>query len=602
MNAVAAPRAVIYARVSTEGQAEKGFSLPEQLEACRAFAAERGYQVIGEFQDAESGTKAEREGLDQVFALAEQGAFEKLLIKRLDRLSRGGMVQYVTMKSRFERRGVQVEYIDQKFDDSPMGRFGEGLMVLVAQLQREVILDSTKDGKTGRAKAHKVNPGGGMAPYGYRYEADTYVPDPEERKIIEQIYHWYAVDKLGTKEIATRLSGVPTRCDSVQIERKKMGRGQWSNSLIGKILRNELYAGVAHYGKRITVDTPTGEKRQVKRDKGDWIAVPVEPIVSRELWEAAQRQAEANRTHSKRNTQGEYLIAGRLRCARCGRLLSVKFDSRRPHLPPRYRCSADLRPPHATKDIHCGNSISQELIDRRIWEEMHFALTHRKVLTDSVLRQLQRQIKGMLDISEQIAAADLSIAKLQAKKERWQEQYADGELTKENLKAQLAPINSAIRTFEAQKRAFEKQTASLDEIALWIINEGVSWETINEVSEEVVEKWVEKAVEKLIMTVGRNLKEMTFSSRRELIEMFDITVFIDWQTRELRLDGDIRTVLSIDVPDGAEKTVYFVPVPDIDASAETALLRNYSLRRETSKRAAIPFHLTISIDRQKCPA
>jgi len=37
--------AAIYARVSTTDQADKGYSLPTQLEACQAMARQEGYTV-----------------------------------------------------------------------------------------------------------------------------------------------------------------------------------------------------------------------------------------------------------------------------------------------------------------------------------------------------------------------------------------------------------------------------------------------------------------------------------------------------------------------------------------------------------------------------
>ena len=42
-------RAVIYCRVSTDEQAEKGYSLPVQLVACQKYAQGNGFQVVSEF-------------------------------------------------------------------------------------------------------------------------------------------------------------------------------------------------------------------------------------------------------------------------------------------------------------------------------------------------------------------------------------------------------------------------------------------------------------------------------------------------------------------------------------------------------------------------
>jgi site-specific DNA recombinase len=54
-------RAILYARVSTDEQARTGFSLAQQLEALREYAAREGYEVLEEVQDpGQSGASLER--------------------------------------------------------------------------------------------------------------------------------------------------------------------------------------------------------------------------------------------------------------------------------------------------------------------------------------------------------------------------------------------------------------------------------------------------------------------------------------------------------------------------------------------------------------
>jgi site-specific DNA recombinase len=55
-------RAVIYARVSTDEQAEKGHSLPFQVEECRRYADRLGFQVVKEIIDNASGASLNRPG------------------------------------------------------------------------------------------------------------------------------------------------------------------------------------------------------------------------------------------------------------------------------------------------------------------------------------------------------------------------------------------------------------------------------------------------------------------------------------------------------------------------------------------------------------
>ena len=82
-------RAVLYARVSTEEQARTGYSLAQQMEALRQYAASEGYEVIEEVTDpGQSAASLERPGMDRVRDLVAAGDVSVVLAQDRDRLSR----------------------------------------------------------------------------------------------------------------------------------------------------------------------------------------------------------------------------------------------------------------------------------------------------------------------------------------------------------------------------------------------------------------------------------------------------------------------------------------------------------------------------------
>jgi len=85
-------KAVLYARVSTEEQAKKGYSLAQQLEALREHAAREGYEVLEKVVDAgQSGVSLERPGMDRVRDLVAAGGVGVVLAQDRDRFgSLGG--------------------------------------------------------------------------------------------------------------------------------------------------------------------------------------------------------------------------------------------------------------------------------------------------------------------------------------------------------------------------------------------------------------------------------------------------------------------------------------------------------------------------------
>ena len=83
-------RAVIYARVSTDEQAEKGYSLPSQMNHCREYAYRNNLEVVAECADDYTGTipiEQRPEGKN-AYAMLAQGEADVLIVFSIDRLVR----------------------------------------------------------------------------------------------------------------------------------------------------------------------------------------------------------------------------------------------------------------------------------------------------------------------------------------------------------------------------------------------------------------------------------------------------------------------------------------------------------------------------------
>ena len=78
-------RAVLYARVSTDEQAERGYSIPTQLEACNDYATEHGYTVEAEITDDYTGTVLDRPGFTKVMEFIESRSVDALIVYSADR-------------------------------------------------------------------------------------------------------------------------------------------------------------------------------------------------------------------------------------------------------------------------------------------------------------------------------------------------------------------------------------------------------------------------------------------------------------------------------------------------------------------------------------
>lgn len=349
-------RAVLYARVSTDDQADKGYSLPSQLEACRKYAERQGFTTAAWFTEDYSGATriAERpEGKKLMAMLCAQQA-DAVIVYQVDRLSRD-IVDLLASVQAWIRAGIEIHTCD-------IGRIESELdIVLVIKGwqgsdERKKIVERTARGKRHKAQLGKVV-GIGRAPYGFRFTRDTNnrvvgleIDEPTAR-IAQLILQWYVCgDESGKRlsifAIGARLTGlkIPTPGDLRGIDKigvhhktKKelvLRRGVWSKSAVSNIINNEVYAGVWRYGRRIGEDGKGG-----RRPLAEQIAVSVPAIIDRETWERAQAQRRHNAVMSKRNAKHDYLLSGFMQCA-CGRSMSGSWDKRGKTSVRRYRCNS----------------------------------------------------------------------------------------------------------------------------------------------------------------------------------------------------------------------------------------------------------------------
>jgi site-specific DNA recombinase len=321
-------QAAIYARVSTDDQAQRGYSLPSQIEACERFANQRGFDIVAVYQDDISGAKpisARPNGCELVHAI-DSRQVKIVIVYQVDRLSRD-IVDLLTTVRDWLRAGVEIFALD-------IGQVTSELdIVLVIKGwqgsdERKKIAERTKRGKDGKAKAGKVV-GVGPSPYGYIYADGELTINESQAEIVRTIFEWYVNGDenghmMSLLAIARRLSAmrVPKPGESMSMN-WKMKRGKysvwdgrvWNTGTVHKLVINELYSGVYRYGRSIGAHGGGG-----KRPPEEHILVSVPPIVSPELWKLAQERRAYNSRIAKRRTKREYLLHGLIYCG-CGRVM-----------------------------------------------------------------------------------------------------------------------------------------------------------------------------------------------------------------------------------------------------------------------------------------
>jgi len=134
-------RVGLYARVSTIDQE----TLPMQNRAMREYAARRGWTIVLQVREVNSGA-AKREAREKLLEAARRRQIDVVLVWRLDRWGRSVMDLLATLQE-LEHLGVGFVSLTEALDlTTPAGRAMAGLLAVFAAFEREILQERTKAG------------------------------------------------------------------------------------------------------------------------------------------------------------------------------------------------------------------------------------------------------------------------------------------------------------------------------------------------------------------------------------------------------------------------------------------------------------------------
>jgi len=155
----------IYARVSTEEQAERDLSIPFQIERCRYHAQGLGWEIVKEYIDAgESARTDKRHEFQKMIAAARAKEFDVILVHKFDRFARNDY-DFVVYEKELEDLGITLESVSEPGDAStPAGYIGRRMMQIISTWYSKNLAVEARKGMK-----EKVEKGGWpkMAPTGY---------------------------------------------------------------------------------------------------------------------------------------------------------------------------------------------------------------------------------------------------------------------------------------------------------------------------------------------------------------------------------------------------------------------------------------------------
>lgn len=391
---------VIYSRKSKF--TGKGESVENQIEICKAYIKSnfdinvKDEDIIIKQDEGFSGKDVKRPQFQEMMALVKDKQVKVIVVYKLDRLSRN-VLDFCEMYNELELYNTKFASVSEHFDTTTsMGRAMLMITMTFAQLERETIAERIRDNMMELAKTGRWL--GGNTPMGFESEkmekfningkkVSLYKLSPinDEIEIIKLIYDKYLeLKSLTTLETFLLNNNLKTRreCDFAR----------WG---LKKILTNPVYAiadkdmfnyfkdndmdifndeidwdgtyGVMSYNK--TSKTKTGSVKT--KDKDQWINAigKHQGIIKGKDWVEVQTLLNSNQNKAYRlPVKNNSILAGILRCERCGNLMRPKLkDTTLPNGDRKFNYICDLKMRSRGKQCNCpnvnGNEADKLVID-----------------------------------------------------------------------------------------------------------------------------------------------------------------------------------------------------------------------------------------------
>lgn len=323
-------RAAIYCRLSSEDGADhESMSIGNQRALLTEYVEKQGWEVVDTYiDDGFSGTNFDRPGFQRMIADIEKGRINLVITKDLSRLGRNYIMCGQYTEIYFPERHVRyialndgVDTLNQtsSMDITPFKH------ILNDMYAKDI---STKIKSTLHTKARRGEYLGALDPYGYlRHPDDKHklIINEETAPIVRRIFEMSAAG-MGSRSICTVLNdeGILSPAEYTRFRKHDptkdgefVRKRFWCQTYLRSILKNEMYVGCMVQGRQYTPSYRSKKREPVPKE--DWIVVPDmhEPIVTRELFDEAQKKMQARKKVIKPLDEPR-LFSGLFYCEACG--------------------------------------------------------------------------------------------------------------------------------------------------------------------------------------------------------------------------------------------------------------------------------------------
>jgi site-specific DNA recombinase len=390
-------KAIVYLRVSTEEQAEKGFSLQAQREECFQKLKELNCDEMLEFCDeGVSGSILERPMLLNALDIMKQCAINYFICYDPSRLSRNVSHQLILIDN-IKKFGARLIFVRSNYEDTAEGRFQLTIMSAVDEYERARLKIRTELGKRTKANQKLLTHNPNIYGYIFDKESDTLHMDKEQSEVVKLMFNWLLLDKLGPAQITDKLNDL-----CIPSMRGKL----WNRVTVSRILRNYSYTGTLYIRRYDTKDyklnkfKKKGEKIKIsEKPKDQWVDIEIPAIISKSTWEKAILLLSKSKRIYKTHDNQKYLLSGLLTCGMCGGTLFGKSIVKNGKSTNRYYCCMNKYNYNKEEPSRCKSRLYKaDELETVIWEKVRHWIINKEEIKKALMNMsFIKEDKSYLD-------------------------------------------------------------------------------------------------------------------------------------------------------------------------------------------------------------
>ena len=448
-----------YCRVSTDKEDQANSFESQQQYFQEYIARNPDWELYAIYADeGTSGTSTrKRIQFNRMIQDAHEGKFQLILTKEVSRFSRN-IVDTLSYTRELKRIGVAVEFVTDHINT--MDSDGELRLSIMATMAQDESRKTSSRVVWGQTRQMEKGVVFGRSLMGYDVKDGKLSIEPEGAELIRLIFRKYAVEQVGTAEIVRYLNREGYRT---------YHGGVWKSSAIIKILKNEKYVGDLVQKKTYTPDYLTHEKRS---NRGQVPQIHIEnhhePIISREVWDLAQKRLEQNNKHGEGESghSNRYVFSGKIKCALCGASFVGRIRT--------------LRDGTKVRRWSCGTTVSEGSngcgIGKLVRDDdaMH--------MLKLAVRSLSMDTKPIIDNVTTLALEAIhdgdnrntddperlrfELDRLQQKKEAVLDHYFSGDISKNDMQAMKKRYEDQIKSYQGRLEKTEAQQGNIGDTLL----------------------------------------------------------------------------------------------------------------------------------------